>query len=151
MDTYGSFSLFRGLGPTTAREAVYTGGYLGISPVIAHHLVEKTPEGIDDDGHRHPIFGNNPFLARIAGARIGGSFAAIASHPDECAKTFVQSDMTTYKWPNTRVAVFRGEVEGGMGKMWNGLGPRIARLSGAAFVCIFQELAMEWKTNQMND
>ena len=154
MDTYGPLSLFRGLGPTIVREAVYTAGYLGLSPVIAHHLMEKRrmAESISDEEYRYPTFGHNPFLARIVGACIAGTLSAIATNPVDTAKTCVQSDMMKKEWPSARLALlkmWRGEVEGGLGRVWKGLGPRTMRLCGAFFVCIsFQEMAVDWKTER---
>ena len=155
MKEYGTLSLFRGLGATIVREGIYTAGYLGLSPVIAHHLMEKKQnpsesESLLDDEYCYPMFGNRPFLACIVGACMAGSLSAILTHPADTAKTCVQSDMTKQKWPNARIALLKmwtGEVEGGTGRMWKGLGPRIMRLSGASYVCIsFQEMAMNLKT-----
>eukprot|EP01082_Thalassiosira_pseudonana_P009294 g8213.t1 g8213 contig29:16378-17262(+) len=150
---YGARSLFRGLSPTIVRESLYTAGYLGLSPVIAHKLMQKsTSSKIDRDEYQFPLFGNNPFLARIVGACIAGTFAAIATNPADCCKTLVQSDMTGETFPNARVAflnMWRGQVAGGIRRVWRGLGPRTVRLSGAFFVCIsFQEIAIDWKTKR---
>lgn len=146
--SYGVMSLFRGTGPTMMREAMYTSGYLGISPIITHHLMQKNLTSSVSE-HQYPLFGNNPLLARMTGASIAGTLAAIITNPADCIKTCVQSDMTGDIYPNARrtlYKMYRGEVEGGITRIWNGLGPRIVRFNVAFFIFLsFQELAiLDW-------
>lgn len=145
---YGVTSLFRGIGPTMMREAMYTSGYLGLSPVITHHLMKRNPTTSE---YKYPVFGSNPLLARMSGASIAGTLAAIITNPADCIKTCVQSDMAGDIYPNARETLYKmynGEIDGGMQRIWNGLGPRIVRFNVAFFIFhSFQELAMmDWTT-----
>ncbi|KAL3791900.1 hypothetical protein HJC23_010760 [Cyclotella cryptica] len=148
---YGTMSLFRGIGPTMVREAMYTAGYLGVSPVITHHLMQKNAKSSSHENeYQYPFFGSSPLLARMAGASIAGTLAAIITNPADCTKTCVQSDMTGDIYPTARktlLKMWKGELEGGIWRIWNGLGPRIVRFNGAFFICLsFQEIAIDWKT-----
>ena len=143
---YGTMSLFRGIGPTMMREAMYTAGYLGLSPVITHHLMQKNTLNSE---HKYPLFGNNPLIARMTGASIAGTLAAIITNPADCIKTCVQSDMSAEIYPNARSTLYKmykGDIEGGINRIWNGLGPRIVRFNVAFFIFhSFQEMAvMDW-------
>ena len=145
---HGFLSLFRGIGPTMVREAMYTSGYLGLSPVITHHLMQKNATNYE---YKYPMFGNSPLLSRIAGASIAGTLAAIITNPADCLKTCVQSDMSGELYPNARrtlYKIYRGELDGGPNRLWTGLGPRIVRFNVAFFIFLsFQELAIaDWST-----
>lgn len=145
---YGTYSLLKGIGPTMMREAMYTSGYLGLSPLITHHLMQKNATNSE---YKYPQFGRNPLLSRITGASISGTLAAIITNPADCIKTCVQSDMTGTIYPNARVTLYRmykGEIEGGLSRTWNGLGPRIVRFNIAFFIFLsFQEIAIsDWAT-----
>jgi hypothetical protein len=149
---HGALSLFRGIGPTMVREGMYTAGYLGLSPVITHHLMQKNQVATaSDEVYQYPIFGNNHLLARMAGASVAGTLAAIITNPADCTKTCVQSDMTGDIYPNARttlIKMLRGEVEGGAMRIWSGLGARLIRFNVAFFILhSFQEIAIEWKSS----
>ena len=148
--TYGTISLFRGIGPTMLREAMYTSGYLGLSPVITHHLMQKNATNSE---YKYPQFGRNPLLARMTGASIAGTLAAVITNPADCIKTCVQSDMTGEMYPNARATLYKmykGEIEGGLSRTWNGLGPRIVRFNIAFFIFLsFQEIAIfDWSADR---
>jgi len=133
---YGLQGLYRGFFACAVREAVYTAGYLGVAPVVSGHLAAEVP-GLSE----------RPFLAKVMGACLAGSAAAILTHPVDTAKTCIQSDMAGHKWPNARQAMAKLLQEGGIPSLFKGVVPRTFRLCGAFFVCMtLQDWAIGYKS-----
>jgi solute carrier family 25 2-oxodicarboxylate transporter 21 len=61
------------------REAIYTAGYLGLAPVAKGRLEAA-----------HPFFKSNDTLTEFVSACIGGTTAAMLTHPVDTAKTCIQ-------------------------------------------------------------
>lgn len=124
---YGALRVYRGLVSCMVRESIYTMGYLGVAPVIQDRLTASQGEWGD-------YFRENKITTSIASAIMGGSFAAVLTHPVDTAKTCVQSDLEGAKYPN---AMWTGKhlfQTGGLPVLFKGVIPRTLRLCGACFV-----------------
>ena len=129
----------RGFSSCVVREAIYTAGYLGLAPIAKDALVESGPA----------YFKENPLSATIVGSCIGGTVAAVLTHPVDTAKTCMQSDLGGGTYPSARVALGKVFEEGGVRALYGGGMARTARLCGAFFVINnVREYAIQWKTNR---
>lgn len=135
----GPAGLMRGFSSCVVREAIYTAGYLGLAPIAKDALVESGPA----------YFKENPLSATIVGSCIGGTVAAVLTHPVDTAKTCMQSDLGGGTYPSARVALGKVFQEGGVRALYGGGMARTARLCGAFFVINnVREYAIQWKTNR---
>uniref|UniRef100_A0A7S2AAG0 Mitochondrial carrier protein n=1 Tax=Trieres chinensis TaxID=1514140 RepID=A0A7S2AAG0_TRICV len=141
VQSHGATSLFRGLASCAVREAVYTGGYLGLAPVITTRLAA--------DGRFGEALSDRPLAAGIVGACVAGTTAAVLTHPVDTAKTCVQSDMGGGSWGSATSAIPKLVRTGGIASLYRGIIPRTVRLCGAFFVCMMiREGAIEYKTSK---
>jgi hypothetical protein len=69
---------------TAIREAVYTGSYLGLCPVLKHYLDKK-----------RLLEGYPPGSSLVAAGISAGLFAAFATQPFDTAKTRMQAFLNT--------------------------------------------------------
>ena len=91
----------------------------------------------------------NELQASIVGSCIGGTVAAMLTHPVDTAKTCFQSDMAGETYPNARTALRKVYNEGGVRALYGGGMARTARLCGAFFVINnVREYAVDWKTRR---
>lgn len=110
----------RGLITSSAREGIFTAGYLGIAPSLTRYLSEEYKFG--DHG------------ARVLGAIGAGIVSATLSHPMDTIKTCMQGDVEekTYKTlTETAKVLYR---EGGFVRMFNGFGWRTGRMILGIFI-----------------
>eukprot|EP00486_Rosalina_sp_Unknown_P005962 CAMPEP_0201564616 /NCGR_PEP_ID=MMETSP0190_2-20130828/3066_1 /ASSEMBLY_ACC=CAM_ASM_000263 /TAXON_ID=37353 /ORGANISM="Rosalina sp." /LENGTH=288 /DNA_ID=CAMNT_0047981025 /DNA_START=28 /DNA_END=894 /DNA_ORIENTATION=+ len=126
-EKYGAMRVYRGLLSCMVRESVYTMGYLGVAPVIHDRMVNSQSESGD-------YFRENKMTTSILSAIMGGSFAAILTHPVDTAKTCVQSDLEGSKYTNARWTAKHLYETGGLPVLFKGVIPRTLRLCGACFV-----------------
>ena len=132
----GVAGLMRGFSSCVVREAIYTAGYLGLAPIAKEYL---------EKNHEH--FAKNQLHASIVGSCVGGTVAAVLTHPVDTAKTCMQSDMVGGTYPNARSALAKVFAEKGVGGLYGGGMARTARLCGAFFVINnVREYAIQWKT-----
>ena len=132
----GMASIMRGFSSCVVRESIYTAGYLGLAPIAKDYLVAN-----------HDHFKANELHASIIGSCIGGTVAAVLTHPVDTAKTCMQSDMAGTTYPNARTALQKVYAEGGIKALYGGGMARTARLCGAFFVINnVREYAINWKT-----
>ena len=111
-------------------------GYLGLAPIAKEYL---------EKNHEH--FAKNQLHASIVGSCVGGTVAAVLTHPVDTAKTCMQSDMAGGTCPNARSALAKVFAEKGVGGLYGGGMARTARLCGAFFVINnVREYAIQWKT-----
>mmetsp|Transcript_60299 Transcript_60299/g.73881 ORF Transcript_60299/g.73881 Transcript_60299/m.73881 type:complete len:251 (-) Transcript_60299:34-786(-) len=122
-EKYGAMRIYRGVTSTMVRESIYTMGYLGVAPVVQKRL-----------NNTNPWFLDNPIRASVLSAMIGGTFAAILTHPVDTAKTCVQSDLVGDKYPTARWTGVHLYKNGGLPVLFKGVVPRTLRLCGACFV-----------------
>jgi len=134
---HGALSLWRGLLSCSVRESIYTAGYLGLAPVAKDALKRSSP-----------MFEKSELSASIVSSCIGGTVAAILTHPVDTAKTCMQSDMHGQTYKTATRALFQVYEKGGIGALYNGGAARTARLCGAAFVINnVREFAIDYKTS----
>jgi len=124
---YGALRVYRGLLSCMVRESIYTMGYLGVAPVIQGRLLSMQSSSGD-------WFRQNPITTSIASAIMGGSFAAVLTHPVDTAKTCMQSDLEGAKYPNATWTAKHLYQTGGLPLLFKGVIPRTLRLCGACFV-----------------
>lgn len=122
-EKYGALKIYRGLLSCMVRESVYTMGYLGVAPVIHDRLLESQSSYGD-------YFRENRITTSIVSAILGGSFAAVLTHPVDTAKTCVQSDLEGSKYPNATWTAKYLYKEGGLPVLFKGVVPRTLRLCG---------------------
>ena len=82
----GASTVFRGTTGMALREGIYSGGYLGIIPVVRGEIQKRYPELSQDQ-------------ARLAAAFTAGPVCSMLSHPPDTIKTCLQGDIenATYK------------------------------------------------------
>jgi len=118
---FGASSLYRGVGMTMGREAMFTMAMLGITPLIQTKLVETS--------------GMEKNTALAAGALTGACFAGTVTHPMDTIKTCMQGDLGAVKYggvsatARTLIAEY-GVVQG----LFKGLTYRIALISTTFFL-----------------
>eukprot|EP01083_Nonionella_stella_P251536 867755_1 len=145
---YGALRVYRGLVACMVRESIYTMGYLGVAPVIQSRLLMSS-------GAKGDYFRSNPILTSIVSAIMGGSFAAVLTHPVDTAKTCVQSDLEGTKYPNAIWTAKHLYAKGGIPILFKGVIPRTLRLCGACFVITNVRTQMlnfkKWRAGYDND
>eukprot|EP00740_Mantoniella_antarctica_P013593 CAMPEP_0181371194 /NCGR_PEP_ID=MMETSP1106-20121128/13918_1 /TAXON_ID=81844 /ORGANISM="Mantoniella antarctica, Strain SL-175" /LENGTH=293 /DNA_ID=CAMNT_0023488215 /DNA_START=179 /DNA_END=1060 /DNA_ORIENTATION=- len=133
---HGVAGLMRGFSACVVREGIYTAGYLGLAPIAKDYLVKN-----------HEYFQAHELSASIVGSCVGGTVAAVLTHPVDTAKTCVQSDMGGLTYPNARTALVEVYNRGGVGALYGGGAARTLRLCGAFFIINnIRELAIQYKT-----
>lgn len=84
--THGfSHGLMRGLTPTMARDGIYVGGLLGLTPAIQDVLVQR--------------YGMSTTVAGAGASAVGGVVAGVLSCPFDAAKTCMQGDLARAQYP----------------------------------------------------
>ena len=135
MRDYGAPAIMRGFMSTCVREAIYTAGYLGLSPVIANKV--KDSGAVQND-----------FAAGLIGACISGTLSALLTHPVDTAKTCFQADLTGKTYSSATSAFFTVYKQGGVGALFNGAAARTTRLCGAFFINgMVRDQAMKYKAD----
>jgi solute carrier family 25 (mitochondrial 2-oxodicarboxylate transporter), member 21 len=133
---HGAAGMMRGFWSCVGREAIYTAGYLGLAPIAKDYLTSNVE-----------YFKSNELAASIVGSSIGGTVAAVLTHPVDTSKTCAQSDIAGVKYPNARTALGMVYKEGGIKALYGGGLARTARLCGAFFIINnIREAAIDWKT-----
>lgn len=133
---HGASGMMRGFWSCVVREAIYTAGYLGLAPIAKDYLTGNVE-----------YFKSNDLAASIVGSSIGGTVAAVLTHPVDTSKTCAQSDIAGVKYPNARTALGMVYKDGGIGALYGGGLARTARLCGAFFIINnIREAAIDWKT-----
>ena len=120
---HGAAGMMRGFWSCVGREAIYTAGYLGLAPIAKDYLTSNVE-----------YFKSNELAASIVGSSIGGTVAAVLTHPVDTSKTCAQSDIAGVKYPNARTALGMVYREGGIKALYGGGLARTARLCGAFFI-----------------
>jgi solute carrier family 25 2-oxodicarboxylate transporter 21 len=120
---HGLLSLWRGVAPTAAREAIYTAGYLGLAPVFTKMLMRQ-------DGWEESFF-----ASAVLGSCGAGIIGSGLSHPIDTAKTVVQADIQGTRYPGGTLQALRElyQAEGIAGFYRGGIA-RTIRTCGAFFI-----------------
>ena len=143
---WGKFS--KGLLPAIGRESLFTGGYLGLAPVLRSLLVQYQPDtfaeqrsttGADDAAARSDSSSpRGNMLSLLASSLMAGVTAGVLTHPIDTIKTRMQGDLS----PDSPYSSIRPTArllwqEGGLGRFYQGVLPRTGRICVA--VLIFNE------------
>ncbi|GAB5357117.1 hypothetical protein AAMO2058_000346900 [Amorphochlora amoebiformis] len=111
----------RGFSMTAVREGLYTGGYLGVTPIIRTKLKEINPTWNED-------------FCRMLGSICGGLFACYLSHPGDTLKTIMQGDIEQKRF-STHVSSARVLYkESGISAFFRGAPWRLFRQIGGIFI-----------------
>jgi len=139
--THGPQMLMRGFSACVVREAIYTAGYLGIAPVAKARLEAM-----------HPYFKENGAVTQFIGACIGGTVAAMLTHPVDTAKTCIQGDLTRTTYSTATSTIPQLYNKGGVGILYKGGLARTGRLCGAFFIInTIREAAMRYKATLLGE
>ena len=140
---YGKFK--KGLLPAMGREALFTGGYLGLAPVLRAALVRQSPDTFADasssgggvrGADAEPRQGN--FASLLLSSLMAGVSAGVLTHPIDTVKTRMQGDLSpTSPYSSTARTASLLWQQGGLSAFYQGVLPRTARICIA--VLIFNE------------
>ena len=114
-------------GPTCIREGLYTGGYLGVTPVVLEML------------KGHPALEGYPAQTPLIIAGVtGGLLAVTTTQPFDTIKTRMQAYVIPKETPEYRssISTMQHVIKqgGGIGALWSGIAPRAFRVVGATFI-----------------
>ena len=104
------------------REAIYTGGYLGTTPLVKA-LLEGSP---------HFAERNNSALL-LAGI-VSGAAASVLTQPLDTAKTRMQANLGVLEYATATSSIRTLWREGGVRVLWAGLLPRGGRIVVATVI-----------------
>jgi len=137
---YGVMKFMRGLKACMVREAVYTGGYLGLAPVLSELLQQSG----------NPIFDGNPIVSAICGSIVAGVTASLVTHPVDTAKTNLQADVLGVQYLSTRQAMIELMEESGLKSLYKGGVARCTQVSAAVFtLSSLRTMAIEFKRENL--
>lgn len=120
----GVSSLTRGMAPTIVREAVFTGAYLGVVPVMREQLVASWPE----------TFGEKPVTSMVVSSVTAGIAAAVLTQPFDTVKTRMQANLAEPSLRSMARTAHGMWKEGGARVLFRGLLPRAQRVTFAVFI-----------------
>jgi|MDTB01.1.fsa_nt_gb hypothetical protein len=117
--TRGPSILFRGFPITVARDSIYVGSMLGLTPTLQRKLEN---------------LGVGASTASFYASIVGGVVAAVPSHPFDVVKTCLQGDLHQHKYP-TVSATFKSLMrEGGAKRFFNGGIWRTINIVGTVYI-----------------
>ena len=105
-----------------AREAIYTGGYLGTAPLVKA-LLEQSPALAD-----------RPSTALLLAGIASGATAAVLTQPLDTAKTRMQANVGRPEYGSAARSLATVWHEGGVRALWAGLLPRGGRIELATII-----------------
>eukprot|EP01130_Rhizamoeba_saxonica_P010227 TRINITY_DN418_c0_g1_i2.p1 TRINITY_DN418_c0_g1~~TRINITY_DN418_c0_g1_i2.p1 ORF type:complete len:294 (+),score=46.73 TRINITY_DN418_c0_g1_i2:84-965(+) len=135
---FGKFAVFRGLGSSVIREALYSCGYIALAPIFSKVLRQHSD-----------YFVHNHLKTAIVSSTIAGIIAAILTHPIDTVKTCIQADMERKLHPNLASSFPQLYKQGGIKSLYRGFIFRTMRLSGAFF--IINNLREYWINKKSGD
>jgi hypothetical protein len=125
LQQYNFTTFFKGLSPCIIRESVYTGGYLGLAPVISHSLQNN----LDIDKSK----------TNLIGSVVTGTLSSLITHPFDTTKTVIQSNLgKNLKLFPTMKDLYNTY---GIRHLYRGALPRVLRACGAFTICMHLEEA----------
>ena len=152
---FGWAKFTKGLLPAIGREALFTGGYLGLAPVLRSLLVQFQPDTFAEQrSHTTATAAASASAAAVAAADtqhargnvlslvvsslLAGVTAGVLTHPIDTIKTRMQGDLSTSSPYSSASQTARLLwQEGGVGRFYQGVLPRTGRICVA--VLIFNE------------
>lgn len=124
LEQHGVAGYFRGMVPTVIREAIFTGAYLGVIPVLKEHMVASRPD----------LFEKRPHYANVIASVAAGVASTFVTQPFDTIKTRMQAnlDVPAYRTMSRTAASMM--QEGGLRTIFSGLLPRTQRVTCAVFI-----------------
>lgn len=113
----------RGVVCTAAREGIYSGGVLGIAPVVRQFLTTHFPEEFA-----------NEEKARLCGSVVSGVLCTYLSHPFDTVKTCMQGDVERKTYDGLLQSTRKVLELGGLRRLYFGAVYRCARLIIDTFI-----------------
>lgn len=96
------------------------------------------------------FFKNNETAAQFIGSCIGGTTAAMLTHPVDTAKTCIQGDMTKTTYRTAVSTIPQLYAKGGLPLLYKGGLARTGRLCGAFFIVnVIRDGAMRYKASML--
>ena len=108
-----------------AREAIYTGGYLGTAPIVKAVLEQS------------PALAPHPNAALLLAGVASGAAAAVLTQPLDTAKTRMQANLGDAAYSSAWRSMRTLWREGGTRTLWAGLLPRGGRIVVATVILSF--------------
>ncbi len=105
-----------------AREAIYTGGYLGTAPVMKALL------------ERSPALADRPHAALLLAGISSGAMASVLTQPLDMAKTRMQANLNAPEYSTVLRSLASVYRQGGARALWAGLLPRGGRIVVATVI-----------------
>ena len=140
---HGWLKFTKGLLPAIGREALFTGGYLGLAPVLRSLLVQARPHTFAEQSNNTAVArtdsgGRGNMLSLIVSSLLAGVTAGVLTHPIDTIKTRMQGDLSASS-PYSSISQTARLLwqEGGVGRFYQGVLPRTGRICVA--VLIFNE------------
>jgi len=117
---HGMFNgVYRGLVSSVLRDGVYVWGLLGITPILQKHWESE--------------YSLNKTAAGFGASLVGGASCAVLSCPTDVIKTCMQGDLERKKY-GSLTSTIRTISKQGMGTFFNGVGWRIANITGTVLI-----------------
>lgn len=104
--TKGGKGLFRGVIPAIARDSLFVAGFLGITPMLQQYLMTQ--------------FNQSSVQAGFWASVIGGTFAAVPSHPLDLVKTCMQGDIEQKTYTTMTKSMRILWLDGGVKRIFKG-------------------------------
>lgn len=111
--------VFRGLGCCVARDSIYVGGMLGVTPLVQTRM--------EAAGVSSPV-------AVLAASACGGVFGGVVSHPFDVVKTCMQGDIERKTYGSSVQAARTLLTEGGAARFFSGVGWRTVNITGTVYI-----------------
>ena len=140
---HGWTKLSKGLLPAIGRESLFTGGYLGLAPVIRSLLVQARPDTFAEQrqAEHSGSAASRPagnLLSLLSSSLMAGVTAGVLTHPIDTVKTRMQSELAAsspYSSASSTARLLYSEA--GLRGFFQGVAPRTGRICIA--VLIFNE------------
>jgi hypothetical protein len=112
--------LFRGFLNALARDAIYVGAMLGVTPVLKKHIEKE--------------FNHSPRAANLEASLLGGIIAALPSHPFDLVKTCMQGDLHGEKYSTASKTFATLWAEGGYRRLFSGGWWRTLNITATVYI-----------------
>jgi hypothetical protein len=112
--------LYRGLIPCIARDSIYVGGMLGVTPVVQRQLLDSTSLSTAQ--------------ASLAASAVGGIFGGVVSHPFDVVKTCMQGDLERASYGSMLGTARTLLAQGGLRRLFSGVFFRTVNITGTVYI-----------------
>lgn len=112
--------LFRGLTLAIARDAIYIGGFLGVTPILQSYFERQ-----------HQMA---PLTAGFCASIAGGVMGALPSHPFDVIKTCMQGDLERELYTTPSNVLRKLLTDGGVARLYSGCFWRTLNITATVFI-----------------